>query len=151
MSNPTYLNMCRRTLHMSDSFGITHYLEVFQGQRDQRCRQKLLNCATTVTRVWNQWREEGRTQRRVGIGSRNATTARDDRHLVRMTTTDRTTSSSVESTLEYCNGSGRVCFNSSSPSFYRWTSGPHAIASASIVQRPTLQTTVGTWTPLLAC
>ena len=27
--------------HLLDSFGITHYLEVFQGQRDQRCRQKL--------------------------------------------------------------------------------------------------------------
>ena len=33
--------MCRRTRHLSDSFGITHYLEVFRGQRDQRCRQKL--------------------------------------------------------------------------------------------------------------
>ena len=33
--------MCPRTRHLSDSFGITHYLEVFQGQRDQRCRQKL--------------------------------------------------------------------------------------------------------------
>ena len=33
--------MCWRTWHLSDSFGITHYLEVFQGQWDQRCRQKL--------------------------------------------------------------------------------------------------------------
>ena len=33
--------MCRRTRHLSDSFVITHYLKVFQGQRDQRCRQKL--------------------------------------------------------------------------------------------------------------
>ena len=41
MSIPTYLNMFRRTRHLSDSFGITHYLEVYQGQRDQRCRQKL--------------------------------------------------------------------------------------------------------------
>ena len=51
--------------------------------------------ATTVMRVWNQWKEEGRTQRRAGIGPRDVTTARDDRHLVRMTVMDRTVSSTV--------------------------------------------------------
>ena len=51
------------------------------------------HAATTVVCVWNQWREEGRTQRRAGTGPRNMTTARDDRHLGRMTVTDRTASS----------------------------------------------------------
>ena len=51
----------------------------------------------------------------------------------------------VESSLEYCNGFGPVCFNSSLPSFKGWTSGSHAIASASIVQRPQMpQTAMGT-------
>ena len=53
------------------------------------------HAATAVMRVWNQWREEGRTQRRAGTGPRNVTTARDDRHLVRMVMTDRTASSTV--------------------------------------------------------
>ena len=51
--------------------------------------------ATTIMRVWNQWREEGRTQRRAGTGPRNVTIARDDHHLVRMAVTDRTASSTV--------------------------------------------------------
>ena len=42
----------------------------------------------------------------------------------------------VDSTLEYCNGFGPVCCNSSSPSFEGWTSGSHANALASIDQRP---------------
>ena len=42
---------------------------------------------------------------------------------------------SVESTLEYCNRFGTVCFDSLSPSIEGWTSGSHAIASASIAQR----------------
>ena len=46
-------------------------------------------------RVWKQWTDEGRTQRRAGSGPRNRTTARDDRHLVRMARTDRTASSTV--------------------------------------------------------
>ena len=59
---------------------------------------------------------------------------------------------SVESTLDYCNSFGPVCFNSLSPSFEGCTSGSHAIALASIVQRPpTPQTAMGTWTPSLAC
>ena len=45
------------------------------------------HAAKTVVRVWNQWREEGRTQRRAGTGPRNVTTARDDRHLVLMAVT----------------------------------------------------------------
>lgn len=53
------------------------------------------HAATTVMRVWNQWIEEGRTQRRAGTGPHNVTTARDDRHLVRMAVTDRTASSTV--------------------------------------------------------
>ena len=51
-------------------------------------------------RVWNQWREEGRTQRRAVTAPHNVTTARDDRHLVRMTVTDRTASSTVLSSLD---------------------------------------------------
>ena len=53
------------------------------------------HAATTAMRVWNQWREEGRTQRRAGTGPRNVTTARDDRHLVRMAVTDRIAPSTV--------------------------------------------------------
>ena len=49
----------------------------------------------TVMREWNQWREEGRTQRRAGTGPRNVTTVRDDRHLVRMAVTDSTTSTTM--------------------------------------------------------
>ena len=51
--------------------------------------------ATTVMRVWNQWREEGRTQRRAVTGPRNVTTVRDDRHIVHMAVTDRTASSTL--------------------------------------------------------
>ena len=40
--------------------------------------------ATTVMRVWNQWREQGRMQRRADTGPRNVTTLWDDLHLVRM-------------------------------------------------------------------
>ena len=53
------------------------------------------HAATSVRHVWNQWREEGRTQRRAGTGPRNVTTARDDCHLVRMAVMDRTASSIV--------------------------------------------------------
>ena len=53
------------------------------------------HAAMTVMHVWNQWREEGRTQRLAGTGPRNVTTARDDRHLVRMDVTDRRFPSTV--------------------------------------------------------
>ena len=53
------------------------------------------HAATTVMRIWNQWREEGLTQRPADTGPRNVTTARDDRHLVRMAVTDRTASSTM--------------------------------------------------------
>ena len=51
--------------------------------------------ATTVMRVWNQWREERRTQRGAHTGPCNGTTARDNRHLVDKAVTDRTASSTV--------------------------------------------------------
>ena len=53
------------------------------------------HAAKTVMRVWNQSREEGHMQRRAGTGPHNVTTARDDRHLVRMAVTDRTVSSTM--------------------------------------------------------
>ena len=53
------------------------------------------HAATTDMRVWNQWREAGRMQRRAGTGPRNVTIARDDRHLVLMAVTDRTVSLTV--------------------------------------------------------
>ena len=53
------------------------------------------HAATTVMRVWNQWREEGHTQRWVGTGPCNVTTARDDHHLVGMAEMDCTASSTV--------------------------------------------------------
>ncbi|GFX11155.1 transposable element Tcb2 transposase [Trichonephila clavipes] len=43
--------------------------------------------------VSKQWTDEGRTARKSGSGPRNVTSARDDRHLVRMAQTDRTSSS----------------------------------------------------------
>ena len=65
------------------------------------------HAAMTVMRVRNQWREEGRTQRRAGTAPRNVTTARDDRRLVRMAVTDRTASSTELSR----------CWSTASPSF----------------------------------
>ena len=53
------------------------------------------HAAMTVMRVWNQWREEGHTQRRASTGPRNVTTAWDDCHLVHMAMTDPTASSTV--------------------------------------------------------
>ena len=55
------------------------------------------HAATTVMPVWNQWIEEGRTQRREGTGPRNVTSThgRDGRYNF---------IHSVELTLEYCNG-----------------------------------------------
>ena len=50
---------------------------------------------TIVMCVWNQWREEGRMQRRAGTGPSNVTTAWDDRRLVRMAMTNRTASFTV--------------------------------------------------------
>lgn len=49
--------------------------------------------SSTVMRVWKQWTEENRTTRKTGSGRRKVTSARDDRHLVRMAVTDRTASS----------------------------------------------------------
>ncbi|KAJ8884786.1 hypothetical protein PR048_010982 [Dryococelus australis] len=53
------------------------------------------HAATTVMRVWSQWIEEVRAQRRVGTGPRNVTAAQDDAHLVRIAVTDLTASSTV--------------------------------------------------------
>ncbi|GFW20122.1 transposable element Tc1 transposase [Trichonephila clavipes] len=41
-------------------------------------------------RASKQWTDEGRTARKSGSGPRNVTSAREDRHLVRMAQTDRT-------------------------------------------------------------
>ena len=49
------------------------------------------HAAMTVKHVWNQWREEGRTQRQAGTGPCNVTTSQDDR----MVMTDSTASSTV--------------------------------------------------------
>ena len=53
------------------------------------------HAATTIMRICNQWREEGRMQRRAGPVPHNETTARNDHHLVCMAITDRTASSTV--------------------------------------------------------
>ena len=103
------------------------------------------HAATTVMRVWNQWREEGRTQRGAGTGPRNVTTGRDDSHIVCMAVTGRTASFTVLSRHWSTVTGLDVCFSSSSPSFEGWTNGSHAITSASIAQRPpTPQTAMGT-------
>ena len=49
--------------------------------------------SSTIMRVWKQWTDEGRRAWKSGSGPRNVTSARDDRHLVRMAQTDRTASS----------------------------------------------------------
>ncbi|GFW05256.1 hypothetical protein TNCV_3357751 [Trichonephila clavipes] len=43
-------------------------------------------------RVWKQWTDEHRTTRKTGSGRRKVTSARDDRHLLRMVVNDRKTS-----------------------------------------------------------
>ena len=53
------------------------------------------HAAMPVMRVWNEWMEEGRTQRQAGTGPRNVTTVWDDSHLVLMAVTDHTASSRV--------------------------------------------------------
>ncbi|XP_042895534.1 uncharacterized protein [Parasteatoda tepidariorum] len=45
---------------------------------------------STVMRVWKQWTDECQTTRKSGSGPRNVTSARDDRHLIRIVLTDRT-------------------------------------------------------------
>ena len=77
------------------------------------------HASTTVMRVWNQWREKSLTQVRAGTGSRNVTTARDDRHIVRMVATDREASST---------GLSR-----------RWSTATGLDLSASIVRRRLLR------------
>ena len=51
--------------------------------------------ATTLMRIWKKKTEENQARRKPGRGARNNTTARDDRHLIRMAVTDRTASSPV--------------------------------------------------------
>ncbi|KAJ8876704.1 hypothetical protein PR048_021151 [Dryococelus australis] len=52
---------------------------------------------------------------------------------------------SVGSTLEHCGGCGPACVDGSTSSAAGWTGGTHAIASASIVQKPrTPQIEIGT-------
>lgn len=49
--------------------------------------------STTVMRIWKRWTNENRTTRKSGSGPRQVTSMNDDRHLVRMTLTDRRASS----------------------------------------------------------
>ncbi|PRD36641.1 UNVERIFIED_CONTAM: hypothetical protein NCL1_08022 [Trichonephila clavipes] len=41
-------------------------------------------------RVWKQWTDEPRTTRETGSGRRKVSSARDDRHLLRIAVNDRT-------------------------------------------------------------
>ena len=86
------------------------------------------HAATTVMRVWNQWREEGHMQRWAGTGPRNVTTARDDRHLVCMAVTDRIASSIMLS--------------------QRWSTATGLDLSASTVRRCLLRAELVTCMPL---
>ncbi|GFU05103.1 uncharacterized protein TNCV_574541 [Trichonephila clavipes] len=47
----------------------------------------------TVMRVWKQWTDEHRPTRKIGSGRWKVTSARNDRHLLRMVVNDRTVSS----------------------------------------------------------
>ncbi|GFW11763.1 transposable element Tc1 transposase [Trichonephila clavipes] len=49
--------------------------------------------SSTVMRVWKQWTDEHRTNRKTGSGRRKVTSARDDRHLLHRGVNDRTASS----------------------------------------------------------
>ncbi|GFU08986.1 transposable element Tcb2 transposase [Trichonephila clavipes] len=49
--------------------------------------------SSTVMRVWKQWTHEHRTSHKTGSGRRKVTSARDDRHLLRIVVNDRTASS----------------------------------------------------------
>ncbi|GFX79006.1 retrotransposable element Tf2 protein type 1 [Trichonephila clavipes] len=49
--------------------------------------------SSTVMRVWKQWTDEHRTNRKTGSGQRKVTSACNDRHLLHMAVNDRTTSS----------------------------------------------------------
>ncbi|GFX62330.1 transposable element Tcb1 transposase [Trichonephila clavipes] len=49
--------------------------------------------SSTVMRVWKQWSDEHQTTRKTGNGRRKVTSARDDRHLLRMAVNDSTASS----------------------------------------------------------
>ena len=105
---------------------------------------RTLHAARIVKRVWNQWREEGLTHRRPGTGPRNLTTARDDRHLVRMAVTDRTASSTVLS--RHWSTATDLDLSASTVRRHLLKAGLVAYmpASASIVQRsPTPQSAMG--------
>ncbi|GFX39674.1 transposable element Tc1 transposase [Trichonephila clavipes] len=49
--------------------------------------------SSTVMRIWKQWIDEYRTTRKTGSGRWKVTSVRDDRHLLRMTVNESTTSS----------------------------------------------------------
>ncbi|GFU94471.1 transposable element Tcb2 transposase [Trichonephila clavipes] len=49
--------------------------------------------SSTVMRAWKQWTDEHRTTRKTGNERRKETSARDDRHLLRITVNGRITSS----------------------------------------------------------
>ncbi|GFW78016.1 transposable element Tc1 transposase [Trichonephila clavipes] len=49
--------------------------------------------SSTVMRVWKHWTNEPRTVRKTGSERRKVTSARDDRHLLRLAVNDRTASS----------------------------------------------------------
>ncbi|GFV71733.1 transposable element Tc1 transposase [Trichonephila clavipes] len=71
--------------------------------------------SSTVMRIWKQWIDEYQTTRKTGSGRRKVTSARDDRHLLRMTVNDRT-------------GSSRKLAA-------RWSTAPGVLMSASSIPR----------------
>ncbi|GFW09913.1 transposable element Tc1 transposase [Trichonephila clavipes] len=56
-------------------------------------RVRVQRNSSTVMQVWKQWTDEQRTTRKIGSGRRKVTSARDDRHPLRMVANDRTASS----------------------------------------------------------
>ena len=55
----------------------------------------MISNTTTVMHIWKKWTEENRAKRKPGCWAGNSTTARNDKHLICMAMTDRTTSSRV--------------------------------------------------------
>ncbi|GFU19389.1 uncharacterized protein TNCV_3032991 [Trichonephila clavipes] len=72
-------------------------------------------------RVWKQLTDEHRTTRKTGSGRRKVTSARDDRHLLRIAVNDHTTSSrQFAARLVYCYRCNNVRFVNSLTSAAAW-------------------------------
>ena len=84
--------------------------------------------ATREMHIWKKLTEENQARRKPGSGARNCTTARDDKHLIRMAVTERRASSRVLA--------------------QRWRMAIGALLSSSTVRHHLLQLGLGARLPL---